>query len=85
MANIPINPQQTFTECNDRLDIMVTNLAMIAEKQGATALGAVDLVKMRNTYSQQISDFMIYYLAATAVLRLVNLELDRSRHGTDSD
>lgn len=67
-----IDPVQVFAECNERLDVMVNNLVTIATKQGALQLGASDMIKMRATFDAQISPFMVSYLAATAVARLVN-------------
>lgn len=79
MADNEIDPVKIHDECMERLDTMVNRLVTIAQAQGATALVPVDLIKMRNTYSQTVSDFMIYYLAAAAVMQLVNQQLDRSR------
>lgn len=79
MADHEIDPAKIHDECMERLDMMVNRLVTIAQKQGAKQLAPQDLIKMRNTYSQTISDFMIHYLAAAAVMQLVNIQLDRSQ------
>lgn len=76
MADSEIKPEEVAAECNDRLDRMVSGIVLTAREQGARALGAIDLVRINRTFEQQrISDFMLRYLAATAVTRLVNIEL----------
>lgn len=70
-----ISPEDIFTECNNRLDLMINGIVLTARDQGAGALGPIDLVRIKNTFDQKISDFMLRYLAATAVVRLVNDEL----------
>lgn len=75
MANDQIKADQMFEECNERLDIMVNQLVSTSRAQGALMLGGVDFLKMRNTIKQQVNDFMLPFLAATAVTRLVNAAL----------
>lgn len=76
MADSEIKPEEIAQECNDRLDRMVSGIVLVAREQGAGALGAVDLVRINNSLAQQkITDFMLRYLAATAVTRLVNQQL----------
>ena len=70
-----IDTGQLFDECNERLDTMLNHLTLIARDQGAQSLGGIDLQRMRNVLSVQVNDFMIYYLAATAICRLVNTKL----------
>lgn len=83
MADNEIDPVKIHAECMERLDLMVNNLVVIAQKQGATQLVPQDLIKMRNTYSQTVSDFMIHYLAAAAVMQLVNKQLEASQNVPD--
>lgn len=70
-----IDPGEIFDECNERLDMMINNLVEVAGRQGALCLGAVDFLRMKATFVAQISDFMMPYLAASAVIRLVNQQL----------
>lgn len=73
-----VKADQMFEECNERLDIMVNGLVDTARSQGALMLGGIDFLKMRNTLKQQVNDFMLPFLAATAVTRLVNAALAES-------
>lgn len=75
MADNEIDPGEVFDECNERLDLMVNSLVTIARKQGALVLGPRDLIKMKNAFNQQINTFMMPFLAASAVVKLVNQEL----------
>lgn len=75
MADNEVSSDQMFAECNERLDLMILGLVDTARTQGALMLGPLDFLKMRNTFKQQVNDFMLPFLAATAVTRLVNQEL----------
>lgn len=74
-----IKPEEISKECNERLDNMVNGIVLTARDQGAKALGPIDLVHINNSLAQQrITDFMLRFLAATAVTRLVNQQLAAS-------
>lgn len=75
MADNEVRADQMLEECNERLDVMLNHLTAIAKDQGALMLGPIDFLKMRNTFKSQVNPFMLPFLAAAAVTRLVNQQL----------